>query len=385
MEDYLQIDALLTEEERAVRDSVRQFVDSQLLPVITDCFEAARFPQEIIPHIAELGLLGMTLPESYGGSGAKAVAYGLACQELERGDSGLRSFVSVQNSLVMFPIFHFGDNAQKERWLKPMSQGKIIGCFGLTESDAGSDPNSMKTTAKKEKGGWRLNGSKMWITNASVADIALVWAKTDEGIRGFIVEKNFPGFFQREIHHKFSLRASVTGELILENCFVPEENRLQNANRGLADALRCLTEARYGIAWGAIGAADACYTIALNYAKERKQFGKPIGSFQLIQADLVEMWSEILKSQLLNLHIGRLKEKNPLDYALVSLAKMNGARAALNIARRARNILGANGISLEYHVIRHLSNLETVFTYEGTDAIHHLILGQYLTGFSAFS
>ncbi len=255
----------------------------------------------------------------------------------------------------------------------------------MTEPDSGSDPASMRTTAQKISGGWLLNGSKMWITNATIADIAIVWAKTEEGIRGFIVEKEFSGFSTQEIQYKLSLRASVTGELIFKNCFVPEENILPHATRGLADALACLTEARFGISWGAIGAAMACYDIALNYAKERKQFNKPIGSFQLIQTQLVDMWSEINKAQLLNLHIGRLKEKNQANFALISLVKMNGARTALEIARTARNILGANGISLEYHVIRHMNNLETVFTYEGTDAIHHLILGKFLTDIDAFT
>ncbi len=326
----------------------------------------------------------MTLPETYGGSNIKAVAYGLVCQELERGDSGMRSFVSVQNSLVAFPIFRFGDEAQKKHWLPKLAAGQIIGCFGLTEADAGSDPNSMHTTAKKVADGWLLNGSKMWITNAPLADIAIVWAKTSAGVRGFIVEKEFPGYSCREIIHKLSLRASSTGELILQNCFVPEKNYLSQATGGLIDALQCLNEARYGIAWGAMGAAAACYDIALNYAKERKQFNKPIACFQLVQSKLVAMCNEIIKTQLLNLHIGRLKENHQAHYAMISLAKMNASRAALDIARQARNILGANGISLEYHVIRHMNNLETIFTYEGTDDIHHLIIGKYITGFDAF-
>lgn len=385
MEDSLQIESQFSDEERLARDSVQQFVSNEFMPLIVDAYEKAQFPEQLIPRIAELGILGLTLPEEYGGSNASAVTYGLVCQELERGDSGLRSFVSVQNSLVMFPIFHYGSEAQKSRWLKLLAQGKKIGCFGLTEADSGSDPASMRTTATQVADGWLLNGSKMWITNASFADIAIVWAKTVDGVRGFIVEKEFPGFSCAEITHKMSLRASVTGELVFKNCLIPEENILPNAKRGLVDALHCLTEARYGIAWGATGAAMACYDIALNYAKERKQFNKPIGAFQLIQTNLVDMWAEINKNQLLNLHIGRLKDKNQANFALISLAKMNGARAALDIARRARNILGANGISLDYHVIRHMNNLETVFTYEGTDSIHHLILGKHLTGFDAFT
>lgn len=384
MDDTINIESLLRDDERLTRNAVQQFVTQEFMPLVTDAYENARFPVELIPRIAALGILGLTLPEAYGGSNANAVSYGLVCQELERGDSGLRSFVSVQNSLVMFPIFQYGSDAQKSRWLKRLAQGERIGCFGLTEADSGSDPASMRTHAEKVSGGWLLNGSKMWITNATIADIAIVWAKTGEGIRGFIVEKEFPGFSSQEIHHKMSLRASVTGELFFKDCFIPEENALPNATRGLVDALSCLTEARYGIGWGATGAAMACYDIALNYAKERKQFNKPIGSFQLVQTQLVDMWTEINKAQLLNLHIGRLKEQKQANFALISLVKMNGAREALKIARNARNILGGNGISLEYHIIRHMNNLETVFTYEGTDSIHHLILGKHLTGLDAF-
>lgn len=385
MDDIFNLESLLSDDERLVRDTVKQFVTQEFMPLITDAYEQARFPQELIPKMASLGILGLTLPAAYGGSQAGPVAYGLVCQELERGDSGLRSFVSVQNSLVMFPIFQYGSEAQKSRWLTALAQGKNIGCFGLTEADSGSDPSSMRTVAKQVAGGWLLNGSKMWITNATIADIAIVWAKTVDGIRGFIVEKEFSGFSRQEITHKMSLRASITGELSFKNCFIPEENILPKASRGLVDALSCLTEARYGIAWGAMGAAMACYDIALNYAKERQQFNKPIGSFQLIQTQLVDMWVEIAKAQLLNLQIGRLKAQKPFHFALASLGKMNGAREALKIARAARNILGANGISLEYHVIRHMNNLETVFTYEGTDAVHHLILGKYLTGLDAFT
>lgn len=384
MEDFLLLDELLTDDEKLVRDTVRRFVDEEVTPVMMDAYEKAYFPQEFIARSAELGLLGITLPEQYGGANANYVTYGLACQELERGDSGLRSFVSVQSSLCMYPIFAYGTEAQKQRWLPDMCAGKKIGCFGLTEPDAGSDPGSMRTTAKKVPGGWRLTGSKMWITNAPVADLAIVWAKTEEGIRGFIVEKEFSGFTRNEIKHKMSLRASVTGELVLENCFVPDENYLPGSEKGLAAPLGCLTQARYGIGWGAMGAAMACYEIAVDYTKERKQFNKPIASFQLIQKDLVEMFTEIVKAQTLNLRIGRLKESGKSTFNMVSLAKMNGCREALKIARMARNILGGNGISLEYQVIRHMNNLESVFTYEGTDNIHHLILGKHITGISSF-
>lgn len=385
MDDCLNLESLFTSDECTVRDTVQKFVAHEFMPLIADAYEKARFPKELIPRMAELGILGSTLPEIYGGSSVNAVTYGLICQELEWGDSGLRSFVSVQNSLVIFPIFHYGSEAQKSRWLKRLAQGKTIGCFGLTEDSSGSDPASMHTTAKKVADGWLLNGSKLWITNAPLANIAIVWAKTEEGMRGFIVEKEFPGFSCQDITHKLSLRASATGELIFKNCLIPEENRLPHAKRGLVDALSCLNEARYGIAWGSTGAAMACYDIALNYAKQRQQFNKPIGAFQLVQTNLVDMWAEINKTRLLNYHIGRLKEKNQANFTSISLAKMNGARVALNIARRARDILGANGISLEYHVMRHMNNLETVFTYEGTDSIHHLIIGKYLTGLDAFN
>lgn len=384
MEDFLLIDDLLSDEEKMVRETVRRFVDEDVTPKMVDAYEKGYFPQEFIERSAELGLLGITLPEQYGGSAANYVTYGLVCQELERGDSGLRSFVSVQSSLCMYPIFAYGTEQQKQKFLPKMCQGKLIGCFGLTEPDAGSDPSSMRTFAKKVDGGWQLNGSKMWITNAPVADLAIVWAKTDEGVRGFIVEKEFKGFSRNEIKHKMSLRASVTGELVFENCFVPDENFLPGSTKGLAAPLGCLTQARYGIGWGAMGAAMACYEIALAYSKERKQFDKPIASFQLIQKDLVSMFAEIVKSQVLNLRIGRLKDEGKATFNMVSLAKMNGCREALKISRMARNILGGNGISLEYQVIRHMTNLESVFTYEGTDNVHHLILGKHITGLNAF-
>lgn len=384
MEDFLLLDDLLSEEEKMMRSTVRRFVDDEVTPCMLDAYEKGYFPQELIGRCAELGLLGITLPEKFGGIGANYVSYGLVCQELERGDSGLRSFVSVQSSLCMYPIFAYGTEEQKKRWLPDMCAGKAIGCFGLTEPDAGSDPSSMRTVAKKVSGGWRLTGAKMWITNAPVADLAIVWARTDEGVRGFIVEKEFSGFFRNEIKHKMSLRASSTGELVFEDCFVPDENFLPGSAKGLSAPLGCLSQARYGIGWGAMGAAMACYEIALNYAKERKQFNKPIANFQLIQKDLVEMFAEIIKAQVLNLRIGRLKEEGKENFAMISLSKMNGCREALKIARMARNILGGNGISLEYHVIRHMANLESVFTYEGTDNVHHLILGKYLTGLNAF-
>lgn len=385
MEDFLLIDELLTDEEKMIRDTVREFVDKDVTPLMEAAYEQGYFPKQLIKQCAELGLLGMTLPEVYGGANAGYVSYGLVCQELERGDSGLRSFVSVQSSLCMYPIFAYGSEEQKQKFLPAMCAGDVIGCFGLTESDSGSDPASMHTYAKKVAGGWELNGSKMWITNAPFADIAIVWAKTDNGVRGFIVEKDFQGFSRPEIKHKLSLRASSTGELVFENVFVPDENFLPGSEKGLAAALSCLTQARYGIAWGAMGAAQACYDIALNYAKERKQFDKPIGTFQLIQKDLVDMFNEIVKAQCLNLRLGHLKDTGKATFAMVSLAKMNACREALNIARMARNILGGNGISLEYHVMRHMTNLEAVFTYEGTDNVHHLIMGRHLTGLNAFA
>ncbi len=385
MDDFLLLDNLLTPEERLVRDTVKRFVDTDVLPTIADDYEQAHFPQHWITQAAALGLLGLTLPEQYGGAGANYVSYGLVCQELERGDSGLRSFVSVQSSLCMYPIFAYGSEAQRQQFLPAMAQGKLIGCFGLTEPDAGSDPGGMRTNAKKVAGGWQLNGSKMWITNAPIADLAIVWAQTEEGIRGFIVERGNPGFSTNTIKQKMSLRASATGELVFENCFVPDSHYLPGSAQGLLAPLGCLTQARYGIAWGAIGAAMACYDIALAYTQERQQFTKPVAAFQLVQADLVNMFSEIHKSQLLNLHIGRLREQGQGTFAMVSLAKRNACREAINIARQARNLLGGNGISLEYHVIRHMLNLESVFTYEGTDNIHTLILGKHITGLNAFS
>lgn len=386
MEDLFNFDSALSTEEILIRNTCRQFVDKEVIPVINEHFEKGTFPKETIGKLADLGVFGMFLPETYGGQNSSPVAYGLVCQELERGDSGLRSFVSVQSSLCMYPIYAFGDEAQKKHYLMAMAQGKKIGCFGLTEPDVGSDPASMKTTATKVNGGWKINGSKLWITNATIADLAIVWAKTSENfIGGFIVERGMQGFSTQEIKHKLSLRASVTGELIFEDCFVPDSHFLPGTQKGLNCALQCLTKARYGIAWGAIGAAMACYDYAIEYAKNRKQFGKPIASFQLIQSKLVEMFSEIVKAQAINLQLGRADPSDKSHYVKVSFAKMNACRQALNIAREARNILGANGISLEYHVIRHMNNLESVFTYEGTDNMQQLIVGKYLTGLSAFT
>lgn len=384
MDDLLYLDELLNDDERMIRDTVRQFVKQEVLPIIADAFEHNLFSKDLIKKAAQLGLLGMTLPTEYGGAGASYVAYGLACQELEYGDSGLRSFVSVQNSLCMYPIFQYGTKAQKDRLLSAMAAGDVIGCFGLTEANSGSDPASMHTHAQKVAGGWRLNGTKMWITNATIADIAIVWAKTYEGIRGFIVEKGSNGFSSREIKQKMSLRASVTGELIFENVFVADEHYLPGSERGLNAALACLNQARYGIAWGVMGAAMACFDITKDYLIERKQFDKPLASFQLIQKDLAKMYTEIVKAHCLHLQIGRLKEQKRETPAMISLAKGNACREALTIARLCRNLLGANGISLEYHVIRHLLNLESVFTYEGTDNVHTLVLGKHITGINAF-
>ena len=381
--DFLNIEDLLTEEEKLVYDTVHQFVNKEVKPIIADYFERGDFPVHLIKKLGELGFLGSTLSE-YGGAGLSNVAYGLINQELERGDSGLRSFVSVQSSLVIYPIYAFGSEEQKEKYLPGLISGDIVGCFGLTEPDFGSNPGGMKTNAVKKGDKWILNGSKMWITNASIADIAIVWAKTEEGIQGFIVEKGMPGFSAPEIKHKLSLRASVTGELIFEDVEVPEKNRLPKA-KGLKYPLMCLTQARYGIGWGALGAAIDCYLTAVDYAKTRIQFDVPIARFQLVQKKLADMLTEITKAQLLALQIGRLKDSGNYTHYMISMLKMNNVRIALDIARTARDILGANGISLEYPVIRHMVNLESVKTYEGTEDIHTLILGQYITGYQAFS
>ncbi len=384
MDDLLSLDEQLTAEERMIRESVANYVHEGVIPIIAHAFEKAVFPLEFIKQTAQMGLLGLTLPTQFGGAGASHIAYGLVCQELERGDSGLRSFVSVQSSLCMYPIFRFGSDEQKQRFLPAMARGEIIGCFGLTEPNSGSDPVSMHTYAKKVKRGWILTGTKLWITNATIADIAIIWAKTDAGIRGFIVEKQFKGFTCNPIKLKMSLRASITGELNLDQVFVPDENYLPGSERGLSAALACLSQARYGIAWGAMGAAQACFDLTRDYVLQRQQFNQPLASFQLIQHELAMMYTEILKAQCLNLQIGRLKEQKRENPVMISLAKGNACRQALHIARTCRNLLGANGISLEYHVIRHMLNLESVFTYEGTDNVHTLILGRHITGINAF-
>jgi glutaryl-CoA dehydrogenase len=381
--DLYNIDHLLSEEERLVRDTVRKFVRERVLPIIGDHFEAGTFPRELIPTIAELGLLGMHI-DGYGCAGLSSVCYGLACQELEAGDSGLRSFVSVQGSLVMFPIFAFGSEEQKQHWLPRMARGEVIGCFGLTEPDSGSDPGSMRTTARRDGNSYVLNGTKMWITNGGIADMAVVWARAEDGIRGFIVERGTPGFSTSDIHHKLSLRASITSELHFEECHVPAENMLPNI-RGLRGPLSCLDEARFGIAWGATGAARACYEVALDYAKTRVQFNRPIARFQLVQQKLAIMATELVKAQLLALHLGRLKDEGLVHPVQISLAKRNNVREALKTAREARSVLGANGITLEYPISRHSNNLESVFTYEGTDDIHTLVIGQAITGENAFA
>jgi glutaryl-CoA dehydrogenase len=385
--DYYDIEALLAPDERMVRDTARRFVDEEYLPLVRDAFREGFFPRSVIPRVAALGFLGANLPEQYGCAGLNNVAYGLINQELERGDSGLRSFVSVQSSLVMYPIYAFGSEAQKTRWLPALASARAIGCFGLTEPDYGSNPGGMKTRAVRERGGWRISGTKRWITNGSIADVAVVWAKTEgddpKSIRGFLVERGTPGFSAPEMHGKFSLRASVTSELILEDCVVPEENVLPGSG-GLKSPLMCLTQARYGISWGAIGAAMACYQCALDYARNRKVFSRPIGGYQLVQQKLVTMVAEITKAQLLCLRLGRLKDEGKMRPEQVSLAKMNNVSQALAIARLARDILGANGIADEYPVIRHMLNLETVNTYEGTEDVHRLTIGRDVTGLSAF-
>lgn len=384
MDDLLYLDELLTDDERLMRDSVTRFVSEEVTPLMAEAFETAHFPMELVPKMAELGLFGLTLPVEYGGSGASYMMYGVLCEALEKGDSGLRSFVSVQSSLCMYPIYRYGSEEQKKHWLPKMAAGKVIGCFGLTEPDAGSDPGSMRTHAKKVAGGWQLNGSKMWITNAPIADIAIVWAKTDEGIRGFLVEKDFDGFTRNEIKQKMSLRASITGELVFDNVFVPDSHLLPGSTKGLGAPLSCLSQARYGIAWGAIGAAEACFDITNDYLLNRKQFDKPLASFQLIQRDLANMYTEIVKAKCMNIRIAQLKDEGRDKPEMISLAKGNACREALKIARNCRNLLGGNGISLEYHVIRHMLNLESVFTYEGTDNVHILVLGRHITGISAF-
>jgi glutaryl-CoA dehydrogenase len=381
--DPLLIGQLLSEEERAIQGAVRQFVDDRVLPGISGWFELGEFPRELIKEIADLGMLGMHL-EGYGCLGANAVSYGLACLELEAGDSGFRSFVSVQGSLSMFPIWKFGSEEQKQEWLPRMAAGEVIGCFGLTEPDFGSDPANMRTNAKRDGTDWILNGSKMWITNGGIADVAIVWAQTDEGVRGFIVPTDTPGFSTQDIHRKVSLRASVTSSLYLDDVRLPQDAVLPGVT-GMKGPLSCLTEARFGIIWGVLGAARACFECALEYSQTRIQWGKPIGSFQLTQEKLTNMALEIGKGSLLALHIGRMKDQGQLVPEHVSMGKLNNVREALDIARSARTILGASGITLEYPVMRHANNLESVLTYEGTSEIHTLIIGHALTGLRAYN
>lgn len=381
--DYYQTGDLLSIDERNVRDTIRRWVEEQYLPNIGTAFDEGRFDRDLIPQLADLGLLGIKI-EGYDCPGMNNVVYGLVCQELERGDSGLRSFVSVQNSLVMHPIYTYGSEAQKTQWLPALACGRAVGCFGLTEPDTGSDPVHMRTRAARKGGDYVLNGSKMWITNGEMADVAVIWAQTEGGIRGFLVEKGTPGFEAFPIPWKYSLRASVTSGLALDDVRIPAENVLPGTD-GIRSALTCLNEARYGIAWGAVGAAMACYETALEYAKSRIQFQVPIASFQLVQAKLVQMLTEITKAQLLCVQLGRLKDAGRARHTQVSLAKRNNVAEALKIARTARDILGANGITLDYHAIRHMLNLESVYTYEGTHDIHTLILGRDITGLDAFA
>jgi len=388
--DFFNIDSALSEDERAVRDSVRRFVDERVLPIIGQCYVDGRFPRELIPEMAELGVLGANLPEEYGCAGLNNVAYGLIMQELERGDSGIRSFASVQGALVMYPIYAFGSEEHKRHWLPKLAKGEAIGCFGLTEPDYGSNPSGMITMAHQQADGtWLLNGGKMWITNGSQAHVAVVWAKTNgdkeaSSIRGFVVPTDSKGFKAKDQKGKLSLRASDTSELTFDNVHLPAD-ALMPKSGGLKSPLMCLTQARYGISWGALGAAMACYAEALSYAKTRIMFDKPIGGFQLQQERLADMITEIVKAQLVSLHLGRLKDAGTFTPQQVSLAKRNNVNIATNIAREARRLLGANGILAEYSAMRHMANLESVYTYEGTHDVHSLILGQAVTGLNAFN
>jgi len=381
--DLYDVRSLLTEEECAVQDTVARFTDERVIPIIGDAFDQGRFPKELVGEIAELGLLGSSLPEKYGCAGLNAVSYGLICQELERGDSGIRSFVSVQSSLCMYPIYAYGSEEQRMRWLPDMAAGKVIGCFGLTEPHGGSDPANMKTNARRDGDDWVLNGSKMWITNGNLADIAIVWAQTEDGIQGFVVEKGMPGFAAQEIKHKMSLRASVTSALFFDNVRVPEANRLPNV-KGLKGPLGCLTQARYGITWGPIGAAMACLTEVLDYTKERILFDRPVAATQSAQIKMAEMARRITLAQLLVVQLGRLKDAGKMQPAQVSLAKWNNCRMAIDIARECRDLLGGAGITTEHSAIRHALNLESVITYEGTETVHQLVIGRELTGINAF-
>ncbi len=382
--DFFSIDTLLTEEELLVRDTVRAFVNKEVLPIIEEAAREQRFPMHLAKRMAELGIFGATLPEEYGCAGANNVMYGLMMQELERGDSGVRSFASVQSSLVMYPIYRYGTEEQRRHWLPRLATAEAIGCFGLTEPDHGSDPGGMETRAVEDGESFVLNGAKMWITNGTIADVAVVWAKLDGVIRGFLVEKGTPGFTAPEMKGKHSLRASVTSELVFQDCRIPKANMLPGAE-GLKAPLSCLTQARYGIAWGAMGSAEMCYSTALDYTVTRKQFDKPIASFQLVQQKLVTMINEITKGRLLALHLGRMKDAGTMTFAQVSMAKRNNVHVALEIARQAREVLGANGILDEYPVMRHMNNLESVYTYEGTHDIHTLIIGHAITGIPAYS
>jgi len=381
--DYYNVESLLTQEEIMIRDTVREFVSEEIIPIIEKYNREASFPSQLIPKMAELGLLGNTFPQKYGCADLNYVSYGLIAQELERGDSGIRSFVSVQSSLVMYPIFTFGSEEQKDRWLPQLANGTNIGCFGLTEPDYGSNPSGMVTKAERTNGGYLLNGAKMWITNGTIADVAVVWAKLDGVVRGFLVEKGMKGFTAPEMKGKHSLKASVTSELIFDNVFLPEENLLPKTE-GLKNALMCLNQARFGIAWGVVGAMMACYDSALNYAKSRKQFSRPIAGYQMTQEKLVYMLTEITKAQLLNFQLGRMMDKKEAKHVHVSMAKRNNCEKALEIARISREIHGANGILDEYPVMRHAANLESVKTYEGTHEMHTLILGEDITGIPAF-
>jgi len=382
--DFYRIDDLLSDEEILVRDTVRRFVEEKVIPIIDRHFEDSTFPVELVPQMAEMGLLGGNLPEEFGCANMNNVAYGLVMQELERGDSGLRSFVSVQGALVMYPIFAFGTEEQKRHWLPLLARGEKIGCFGLTEPDHGSDPGGMETRARKTASGFVLNGTKRWITNGSIADVAIVWAKLDGDVRGFIVETSHSGFHAPEIKNKLSLRASVTSDLNLDDVEIPQDCLLPKSS-GLKSPLMCLNQARYGIGWGALGAAMTCFEWAVDYTKSRTQFSKPIASFQLVQEKLAYMLTEITKGQLLAWRLGKLKDENKLHFTQTSMAKRNNVKIALEIARLARDLMGASGITLEYPIFRHMCNLESVYTYEGTDHIHTLILGEHITGIPAYS
>ncbi|NRB71584.1 MAG: acyl-CoA dehydrogenase family protein [Xanthomonadales bacterium] len=380
--DLYDVRSMLSEEEVMVQDTVARFVDDEVLPIIGECFEHGRFPAELVPQIAAMGLLGSSL-EGYGCAGLNGVAYGLICQELERGDSGLRSFVSVQSSLVMYPIYSYGSEEQKERWLPAMASGEAIGCFGLTEPHGGSDPANMKTTARRDGDDWVINGAKMWITNGTIADVAVVWAMTEDGVRGFLVEKGTPGFEAPEIEHKFSLRASITSSLFFDNVRIPAANMLPDI-KGLKGPLSCLTQARYGITWGGIGAAQACLAEVLDYTETREMFGRPLNHNQAVQLRLADMGRRITAAQMLSLQLGRLKDAGRLHPTQVSVAKWNNIRMAIDIARDCRDLLGGAGISVEYGAIRHALNLESVITYEGTESVHQLVVGKELTGVNAF-